>query len=191
MKKYKPKQCIICKKEFVPFASVSKVCNECKKRRCLTCKKEFYLIRLSPNYSESKRGIYCSRECYLKARWKKEKCIICGKKLKDNQLRYCSEKCKREGIRLSDIMKKQKKEKFNKVSWVKYKDGEFFAGWIENPKRKGDVIRIGHIVKKEQDYWQMTPDEFVSLLMVSIDAFWDWFLGKKNKKCQKRNSKSG
>ena len=103
MIKYKSKQCLICKKEYLPCSSHTKVCDQCKKRKCLVCGKEFYLIKLSPNYLKSKRGIYCSRQCYLNARWtvKNRKCIICKKKLKENQLRYCSEKCIIEGIRLS------------------------------------------------------------------------------------------
>jgi len=78
------KNCIICNKEYKAGSHAQKTCNNCKVNVCVFCVKDYKI----KTRSSSK---YCSRECYLKARFGTGKCKLCGKVSKN---RFCSKKCR-------------------------------------------------------------------------------------------------
>jgi len=76
------RNCLICEKKFLPHSNSQKICDNCKRKKCIFCGKIF------SSYRKSK---FCSRECYLKFRWKGVGgCKFCGKPTK---YLFCSKKC--------------------------------------------------------------------------------------------------
>lgn len=109
------KECLRCGERFKPNSGNQKYCSSCRKKKCLFCGKPF-----TKNRNSSK---YCSQNCYLKSRWHGIKeCKYCGKSLGENELRYCSKKCRNLYWRKNEyqlIKKKRiwerKKEIINKL----------------------------------------------------------------------------
>ena len=69
---------------------------------------------------------YCSRDCYWLSRWGKEnECKVCGKKLKENQFRYCSKECRRTFWDKNDYhLRKKKRNWEQKLSLIKELGGK-------------------------------------------------------------------
>lgn len=57
---------------------------------CGYCKKEFVV---SSYYLKKGRGKYCSKDCYLKARFGTGKCQLCNN---PSEYRFCSDKCRKD-----------------------------------------------------------------------------------------------
>lgn len=78
---------------------------------------------------------------------------------------------------------KKKKEKpteiFYEISVIKFKDGEIYAGWCDNPVFRGDVIRWGYRKNKETNYWQMNIREAIAFQRALADTIQDYLFAKK------------
>jgi hypothetical protein len=103
---YKPKKCQKCGSMFKPISPVTKYCMQCKTFICQHCGKEF-VIRA--DYIATRKTKFCSIGCYLESRWGKGICPICKIEKPTMGNRYCSQKCRKQANRQSEIRGSKKK----------------------------------------------------------------------------------
>lgn len=77
-----------------------------------------------------------------------EQCIICGKKLRGQQRRYCSEKCQKKSWKLKNrkkyLLGKKEHREENRLKTLRY-----LEGWKEdNPKKVKEQRRRRYLRKK-------------------------------------------
>jgi hypothetical protein len=96
-------KCKICGKEFIIKSNSHSLCDDCKKKKCKRCGKTFL--------SDPRRNaIYCSMNCYHKARWNfTGKCKTCGKPVESKAV-YCCDQCRKDYWNKNDyqIFKKKR-----------------------------------------------------------------------------------
>ena len=91
---------------------------------------------------------YCSRRCYFRSRWGNDKfCKSCGKRLRKDQFRYCSNKCIKDYWNKNDYHLRKKKIYWEqKINIIKELGGKCRKCGITDIR----VLDINHIDRERK-----------------------------------------
>ena len=145
------KNCVLCDRKFEQNSNRQKLCNDCKTRKCANCNSDF----TAENVKRLLKGEsnFCSRKCYLQSRWGMDKCIICNSIINNtHHKRYCSDNCFKEGLRIFDRGRQEKrKEQFKqkRMNIITALGGECMTCGYSDER----ALEFHHMIKRD-DYYQ-------------------------------------